>query len=66
MITWQKPPEDPHAGPHAAPPPPHAHFWHGKPPHEHIYEACEAILVNMQELGDRLTAIEGHLGRVDS
>jgi hypothetical protein len=66
MINWHKPPEHPHLGPHEAPPPPHGHFWQGKPPHEHLYEACEAILGNVQELSNRLAAIEGHFGRSDS
>ncbi len=65
MMTWSKPQEEPHAGPHA-PPPPHAHSRHGKPPHEHIYDACEAILANMRELSDRLAAIERQIARAGS
>lgn len=62
MTTWQKPPEGPETGPHPHHQPPPAHFWHGKPPHEHLYDACEAILANQHELSDRLTAIEHQLG----
>jgi len=55
MMTWRRPTEDTlHNGPHAPPPP----FRHGKPPHEHLYEACEAIMTNIQELSDRLAALE--------
>lgn len=64
MMNWRKPQEDLHAGPHAPPPPPH--IRHGKPPHEHIYDACEAILANMQEISDRMAAIERQIGRVGS
>jgi hypothetical protein len=66
VATWERPPEAPHAGAHGVPPPHHAHFWHGKPPHEHLYAACEAILMNMQELSERLAAIEQRLGRVEA
>lgn len=62
MMTWRRPTEDNplHNGPHA-PPPPYAHFRHGKPPHEHLYEACEAIITNLQELSDRLAALEAQI-----
>lgn len=66
MITWQKPPEDSHPGRHEPPPPPHAHFWHGRPPHEHLYEACETILMNLHEVGERLAAIEQRLGHTEA
>lgn len=64
MMNWRKPHEDPHGGPHAPPPPPH--IRQGKPPHEHLYDACEAILANMEELSNRLASIERQIGRVGS
>jgi hypothetical protein len=62
MMNWRKPHEQPHAGPHAPPP----HVRHGKPPHEHLYDACEAILANMQELSDRMASIERQMARAGS
>lgn len=63
MMTWRKPEDEPHGGPHAPPPPPH--IRHGRPPHEHLYNACEVILANIAEVGDRLAAIERQIGRAN-
>ena len=58
MNTWQRPPGVLSAGPRGVPPPPPGHFWDGKPPHEHLYDACEVILAKLDELQERVAAME--------
>jgi len=57
MKTWTRPQRS--AGPPGPPPPPPPHLrWDEKEPHEHIYDAIEALLENEVEIGGRFEQLE--------